>query len=334
MDLLYYPHVNRKDVKKNPFNYRFLDGLKKSGVSVESVRENTGVVDLFLKFTKTNCFFFNFIENLPERKFGVIQSIFFILFILIAKAFKKRILWCAHNNISHSKNKFFFKKLLFRLIAASSDKILVLSNCGKTLLKPFVSNHKKIYVINLPTENFDINPDKTKIGPDIDFLIWGEIFPYKGVSKFMKFYETSNYFNNKKIYIVGKIKDKNLLNSKTFRNKKNLLIRNEFIDEKELVNLHLRSKYIFFSYEYDSTIASSALNFSLSLKSNILASNVGQFSDMGQKGLVLTYNNFEDIEKILNSNTELNIKEISKYIEENSWEKFILTFKNIFLKDD
>lgn len=332
IDILYYPYVNIEDDKKNPFNYRFLAGLNELELNAQSVRKNFGVVDLFLKFTKTKSYLFNFIENLPDRRFGIIQSIFFILFLILAKVFNKKILWCAHNKISHSRNKFFIKKLLFRLLAIFANKILVLSSSGKIFLRPFVLNNKKIFVINHPTYSFKNNLIKSKKDFDIDFLIWGEIFPYKGVSSFLDFCESSIFFKNKRIHIAGLIKDKNILNSSSYNNMNNLSIKNKFIDEKELIDLHLRSKYIFFSYEHDSAIASAALNFSLSLKSNILASNVGQFSDLGKKGLLNTYDNFEDIERILTNNTEPNISEISKYLKDNSWEKFLLKFNNDFLK--
>jgi len=89
-----------------------------------------GIFDLLKYIFKIDYLFLNWIENLPERKAGRIQTLFFLAILPILKLLGVKIVWTMHNKLSHSKDHLFLKKLIFKGLLNNAEIILTHSSEG------------------------------------------------------------------------------------------------------------------------------------------------------------------------------------------------------------
>src|SRR5690606_28218608 len=75
-------------------------------------------------------FILNWIESLPEKRFGKLQAIFFVLFTFCAKILKKKIVWILHNKYSHHKRRNRWIDFMYRFMMTHSDIIITHSTGG------------------------------------------------------------------------------------------------------------------------------------------------------------------------------------------------------------
>ena len=279
MNLFLYPFNQiDKTIMKSPYQSRFIETISLNGINIINGYSKYGVFDILLYLKKTNVYYFNFIENLPHRKFGLVQYLLFFPIFFILKIFRKKIIFVLHNKISHSKNCFTLKKILVSLMINYSDIVFTLAKEGIEFGKTISFRNTPIYFYNLPVEN-NLNHIKN-INKDIDILIWGAISDYKGVDKFLIYLKEKNLQSKYNITIASKVLGKQLKNKILGLKTDNITLIDSFIDESDLIKLHNRSKNILFTYEKNSMLSSSALMYSLSLGANIIGPDVGAFRDL------------------------------------------------------
>ena len=82
MNVFLYPFNDiQKTSMKNSYQDNFIRNLENNPIKIVNKQTNYGVLDIITYFNKTDIFYFNFIENLP-RRFGLLQSLFFIYLII------------------------------------------------------------------------------------------------------------------------------------------------------------------------------------------------------------------------------------------------------------
>jgi len=331
MKLFLYP-MNRTDstINKNPYQELFIENIENNDITVINKNKSLklGVISLLTHLIKTDVYYFNFIENIPERKFGVVQSLLFFPIFLILKLFNKKIVWMLHNKISHSKKYLPFKVLITYMMINYSDLVFTMSKDGISFGKTLLRRDRDLLFLHHPIEN-NLDRSNKLIEQNIDILIWGAVSPYKGVYEFLKFVKRNKLDETYKICLAGKVTKNSLLESIRKLNIKNISIIDSFISDDELELLHDRSKYILFTYAGYSTLSSAALMYSLSQGSRIIGPNVGSFRDLRKKSLIYTYEDFEEIEKIVaSSKFDLSKDKIRDFIILNSWNRFTLTISD------
>jgi glycosyltransferase involved in cell wall biosynthesis len=289
-----------------------------------------GITDLFHFFRKTDIVYLNWIEDLPEKHMGKIQTLIFFSLFAALKSSGKKIIWTLHNKTSHSKKKKFIKTSLFKLLLNRSDLIITHSEEG---LKHIPQKTPSVYIPHPVRHKPDISsslPEKS-----YDIIIWGTIAPYKGIDAFLNHLEEKDLINRYRIMIAGKVTDSDLLVS--LKNKvsryKNISLQNKFIEEDELDQLIKKSKIILFSYHSESVLSSGALMDSLKYPSAIIGPDTGAFKDLSKEGIVYTFRNYDDLTPLINNIISTDKKEAErdekrrKFMEENSWEKFSVKLK-------
>jgi beta-1,4-mannosyltransferase len=323
MNIYMFPYNNiERSKNKNPYINDLLDSLKANNVNIINGRKNNkyGIFDLLIKMTKTDIYYLNFIENTPDRKFGFIQTISLIIILLILKISGKKILWVIHNKISHSKNKLLSKIILFYILTNIADKLITHSKEGILFTKSFLKKGKDIKFIHHPIKNnLFINNTYSKKN---DILIWGAITPYKGIHSFIDYViknKLNDYYN---ILIIGKISDKELKDKLESIHERNIIIKNQFIENEDLEKLFSETKFVLFTYSGFSTLSSGALMDTLSYGAKVIGPNVGAFKDLKEESLIETYNSFDELFKKIKDPELLTNFNIDKFINDNTWDNF------------
>ena len=169
----------------NPYLNDFIKSEKDKIIFVnEKNPSNSGILDIIKYIFRIDLIFLNWIENVPERKGGIIQTFFVFFILLMAKIFDFKIIWTMHNKMSHSKEQEYWKKLIFKNMLKYSDIILTHSSEGISYGEEIVpGSGKKIHFYHHPIKDRRLPKKLTK---EYDLLIWGTISPYKGIDKFLE----------------------------------------------------------------------------------------------------------------------------------------------------
>lgn len=292
---------------------------------------NKGILNIFKYITKIDCLFLNWIEDLPDKKGGIVQSIIFLGLLRVIKLFKVKLIWTLHNKVSHSSNKLYFKKKIFSAMLKRSDLILTHSIEGISFaesLCPGISSrifyfpHPIVPVSSLPTEV----PEKK-----YDILIWGSLAPYKAIDNFLEFLSKNDLADRFRILIAGKAVSLEFLGTIMKYESENIIIRDQFIENAELAVLMHQSKAVLFTYAGDSVLSSGALIDSISLGAAVIGPNVGAFAELGELGIISTYNTMEDLKILLDqvdqSDPQVIRAKTKEFIDSHTWSEFSKVFE-------
>ena len=258
-------------------------------------------------------FIIQWIDLIPNKRFGKIQFVLFLLIMQLLK-FKKRtkIVWVMHNKHAHNgKSRLVDYGMMF--MSKISDLVITHSNEGVIFFNTkYPNNAGKCVYIPHP-----VYSDKLFLPCicDYDYIIWGGINKRKMVAEFLHKANNSIFYKTKKILVVGKCNDEDyckLLNKET---NSNIIFINSFLSDDELGNYIRKSRFILFTYNTDSLLSSGALIYSINFRKPIIGPNSGNFADLNT--IVRTYSNFDDIEKIDYFD---NSAECEEYIRNNKWE--------------
>lgn len=306
--------------------FLFLNRTKPSG---------KGIFDILSYMRNIQFVFLNWIEDLPDKRGGLVQTIFFVLLVYFLKARKVKIVWTMHNKESHYKSNLWLKKKLFGFILRKSDYILTHARDGIVCFNQYKVNHaEKIRYFPHPL-NKEFLPLKTD--PYHDILIWGSIIPYKGVDKFLSFLHERKLQDKYRICIAGKVKPDDYIEKiKSYCNN-NIVLENRYIPAKDLEGLMCNSKIILFTYLDDSVLSSGALMDTLSYGMEILGPHAGAFKDAQEEGLIHTFSGYDELMGLLDKNLmewpQNNRIAIEKFIEQYNWNQFAIEMAD-WIKDD
>jgi len=316
----------KKSVSKNPYIDKLIDTIELNSCNVVNKDKVSkfGILDLLFYVGKVDTYYLNWVENLPDKRFGWIQAIVFICIFFMLKLFGKKIVWMMHNKLSHSKKGLFLKVVTNYLLVNYSDVVLTHSLDGVRFGNILLKKEKIIEFIHHPLENNTkkINYDLDR---DIDILIWGSISPYKGIDTFLEYLQKSEVTSNYNIHIVGKITNNTLAEKLNLSVTNNIVIENDFVSTQRLEELFSRSKMVLFTYAGYSTLSSGALMDTLSYNNYVTGPNVGAFRDLNEEGLIDTFIDFNNlIDKLENGlfHKKLDSQKLDNFIKNNSWENF------------
>jgi len=282
-----------------------------------------GIFNLIKYIFKVDYLFLNWVEDLPDKRGGVIQSVFFILSVYLSKLLRVKILWVLHNKESHYSTNRLLKAFLFKFLIRKSNYILTHSREGLNYLDQYPAARKRstMYCPH-PLEKKFIQQRKD---PSIDFLIWGSIIPYKGIDKFLELLYEFKLENRYRIVIAGKVQSSGYEELISGYCNESIRLDNRFIPENELIRYLENTKTVLFTYVGNSVLSSGALMESLSFGVNILAPEVGAFRDTKDEGIIDTYKDYNELGQILQKGFVQpgNRRDsIESFIKANNWDQF------------
>lgn len=308
----------------NPYVPNVEAALSEKHVIINQTPNYKGVLELFPYLTKSDIFFFNWIEDIPIKKYGLLQTVLFPIFLVLAKIMKKKIIWVLHNKFSHERKHRRLIKFNFKLMIKHSDLIITHSNAGIEFVKErFPKQAKKVKYIIHPVDK--MFPVSEVVEKKFDLLIWGTIHPYKGVIDFLKFAKNKPEIRNIKIALSGicpNPEEREQLNKLLTDN---ITYINDFQDIEEIAKLANQSRFVLFTYNSESILSSGSFMDSIRMGTSVIGPNKGAFKDLKSYSFVETYNTFDEISDILvkkkTNNTEI-FKEIQDFCVQNTWNLF------------
>jgi beta-1,4-mannosyltransferase len=290
-----------------------------------------GILNLYKFLHKTDLLLLNWIEDLPDKKGGVFQGILFLTLLKLKKFSRIKVIWTLHNKFSHNSSKLFLKKLLVSSLLKRSDIIITHSTEGikfAEALHPGVSS--RIFYFPHPVIPFK-GPVKQVSDKKYDILIWGTLAPYKAIDIFLEFLAERNALNNYRILIVGKAVNPEFFMKLRKYESENIEIRNQFIENDELVSMIQQSKVTLFTYSGNSVLSSGALIDSISYGAVVFGPDTGAFAEMGHAGVIRTYESLENLFVLLEQMDQLDNsgipERISEFVESHTWSKFSEAFR-------
>jgi beta-1,4-mannosyltransferase len=285
---------------------------------------NKGILDLVKFYKKIDLLFLNWIEDLPDKKGGLVQVLFFIILVRLLKGRKVPVIWTMHNKLSHYHTHTRVKKFMFRFLIRRCDFIITHSTEGIRYAGEYgVRNYaRKMRYFPHPLENRMI---KFKESPVQDILIWGSVIPYKNIDGFLSYLHENGMENRYRIRIFGKVKPSEYEEViKPFCNS-DIILDNRYIPQDELEGFVAESRTIIFTHAGESVLSSGALMDSLSYGATVFGPHIAAFRDAYEAGLIQTFQSFGELVELLDQSKQSprNQNElIAPFINENNWSQF------------
>lgn len=315
----------------NPYLLHLEKSLSDQHKIINQSPNKRGVLDLFRFLSRSDIFFFNWIEDISAKKFGKLQTILFLIFLFMAKRFGKKLIWVLHNKYSHEKTNRQWIRFAFERMIKNADIIITHSKEGIDFVaESYPKYASKVKYIIHPVEA--ILPTKSNVIKDFDLLIWGTIYRYKGVTEFVEFVHDSPNLHDKKIMIAGICPDPALKENLKGLLRDNIKYIDEFINIEDLAKLANKSKFVLFTYNSDSVLSSGSLMDSIRMSSVIIGPDRGAFRDLKSFNFIKIYQTYEDISAIVDSSDtapEVVRKEVEQFCLQNSWDLYGEKLKNV-----
>lgn len=325
--IYFYPKINYQSSESpNPYISDFENALSENNKIVNKKFNKKGVLDFFKYLFSVDIYVLNWIEDLVSYRFGKVQTIAFCFFLLISKSLRKKIVWILHNKYSHDRKKNFWTDFLFKMMINNADIILTHSLEGIDFVKKnSPKNANKVKYIIHPVRN--IFPYKAiNNAKKFDFIIWGSLYPYKGVLEFLEFINGSIRKSEFKILIVGKCFDKHYKNSLQKYLSPNVIHCDKLFSIEEIADFVSQSKFILFTYKSSSVLSSGTLMDSIRMRTPIIGPDIGAFRDLKKYSFLEVYQNYKDILDIYDFYKEdtyqLN-REVENFCLKNSWKSIM-----------
>lgn len=315
----------------NPYCDNFLDSIKGyfDIVRNSNLRLPRGLELLYGSF-RADYYILNWLESISSMRCGSLQAIMGVLALIFIKFRGKDIIWMFHNIHPHEGEGFWsslIQKLLFKwssLIVAHSQEAT-----------DYAHSHTKCPVFYRP------HPFKKKTygvwsgdSRESDFLLWGDIYPYKGIVEFLK--NPLLKQGNISVFIIGKPTSEELLKQIECNLSANIRFENRRAGYDEIAILCKKSKYVLFPYVGDSISSSGVLMDTLQMGGTPVGPNKGAFADLQRLGCCITYNNINEVFSFLcngRQSVRLESKNVDSFIEQNSWEAFgVWLYKTLITK--
>ncbi len=313
----------------NPYLSNFISSLRHRIEFLNETRPSAyGLFDIFRYLNKIDYVFFNWIEDLADKRGGLLQYLCFIFLIQWCRLKKIKIVWTLHNKLSHYEGNRWLKKRIFVKIAKNSDYILTHSNEGiKYYASHAFSEIHKIRYFAHPLEKKFLDLEKN---PAIDILIWGSIIPYKGIDAFLRYLYEKKLETKYNVVIAGKIKPESYEKEILPFASESIRVENRYVPTDEIKSMISNSKMIIFTYEKASVLSSGILMDTLSYGGYIVAPYVGAFKDVkDEMDIIETYESYDEllaiVEKSMKNRPDRKT-EIAQFIEKNTWAVFAKEF--------
>jgi len=326
---LYPLTANTRNSVINPYVSNLKDALRSNFDVINAANpSNTGIFDIIKYLRKVDVVYFNWSEEVPENSLGRIQGVFLLLLLQYLKRSPILIIWTLHNKSSHYSAYRRLKKMIYNQMLKKSDLIITHAKEGLDL----IPDGKKAFFHHHPLNKSIVKPGQ-KNSFSYDIIIWGTIYPYKGIHTFLKFLEHNSSIEKYKILIAGKIMTQSLAGElRSYSEKYNKVdLMDGFVEKEKLIDLVQDSKIALFTYHSDSILSSGALMDSLTYGATIVGPAVGAFNDLRELDLIETYTDFNSLISVVDQELESadeNLsrqKKLSEFIVANSWDQFALT---------
>ena len=329
MKVFFYPFSANRE-SSNPFGFNFVSSLAEQGVDVVNYKKQItrySVFDMFLM--KSDAYILNWIEDLPNRKFGNLLAIMFLSFFFIQRLRGKKFVWVFHNIESHYKENALSRRIKKSLINHAYF-FITLSGKGRAILSQ--KTKKNIIFLNHPINSDLLSIEAKPSKKSYDVLIWGSIIRYKGILEFLQYLHDKGMSERFRVLVVGGCKDVSYFEELSKLTSSTIEIEKRMADFAEVKGLIQQSKFVLFPYIGNSVSSSGALIDTITMGGNSVGPCVGAFEDLQKEGVCFTYQNYEELIQIISSDKHIKSDKIKTFNDNNTWEQFASVVKNELVK--
>lgn len=264
---------------------------------------------------KGDIFLLSFVETIAFHRLAFIQTCMALLALDIMKLRRRTIVFFFHNPRPH-KGENVLSRMLTRRLFRYADLVVTHSGNTAAIAREKV-REDKVLVCPIPFEPAVAPVAK---GPECDVLIWGSIFPYKGIAEFIA--DPAIATSGLKIDIIGECRDAALAEKITALAKGSIQFENRRAEMEEVASRVAGSRIVLFPYLPGSVSGSGSLTDTLRFGGNPVGPDAGAFRDLAAQGLCKVYSKPSEVLEILESGWKVDASRLDRYIEENSWSAF------------
>lgn len=325
----YYPNTKSKEsvaFDTGSSYLRFLlTALKKKWTFVNIGNQSkVGIFDLVSYINRIDILLLNWIENIPDKRLGLFQTLFFLLILVFLHFFNVKVIWIMHNKGSHVPTRIHLKKAIIKALLKRSDLVITHAYEGIDYArKEFRVSGDNIKYLPHPF----MKSYRRSSNPEIiyDIVIWGKIWQYKGIDRFLHYLKENDLLHDFKIMVAGTIYPENYKKELLSYSTPEICFDSRFIPDEELDKIIDQSNIVLFTYEGTSTLSSAALMDSFTYVDKlIIGPHVGAFADLANDGLIYTYHNYSELTQMLKDITTLKKDPDRRidFIKNNTWDSF------------
>lgn len=303
----------------NPYSPNVKKAWTKFGVVLDN--NNTPVKPAIKGLLKNCCvadvFLLNWIEGIANHRGGFVQYFLAKLCLLVIKIRNRKIVWTLHNIHPHGGANDYSDKMS-NYLYKHADIIIAHSKDAQEYAEKKASC--PVYYVCHPFNTFGQFASKQERTQEV--LIWGTIYPYKGIAQFLQEVNSRNV--DLSIRIVGTCSDSNLLNEivRNIQNNHKIVFENRRPSFEEIGELISTSKYVLFPYVGGGVSSSGALMDTIAMGGIAMGPNIGAFKDLSKDGICMAYNDYDDMFKRLKTSPEISKQYVGDFVKQNSWENF------------
>ncbi|RYZ16977.1 MAG: hypothetical protein EOO16_24925 [Chitinophagaceae bacterium] len=277
-----------------------------------------GLFDLARRLPQADIVYFNWIEDLVDKRFGYLQLALLPLLLLWCRLSGKQVVWFVHNTISHSKHHWRAKRFTAALMRRFAHTVLAHASGAAQ-----VAGRRPVAVCDHPMPAFTPVP---AAAPRWDVVLWGSVSPYKGILEFVRLHAARPELREVKVLVAGRFSSPELYEAVRAAAGSNVTLRNELIAEKELPQLLAQSRYVLFAYKSASVLGSAALCRTLGFGKTVIGPDCGAFRALAARGLLYSHRNNDELCALLQQLQAepryVDTGALETYAAENGWGHF------------
>ncbi len=350
MKVTVYPQlIDYGGAHANTYVRDFVGALKENGVTVANGPHKNPLFSLLPKKVDSDVYIFHWLENVPDYKYGLLQTVVAIWLMFVIKLKGKKLVWFLHNKQPHAAGHRAINNLIIKLLVRKADLIVTHATEGLELIRQqYPAAASRTVFLHHPTKNrLDLHQEKAAAVPEstyraetgskiaavtgrkteaeggTDLLLWGNISLYKGVLEFVRYAVERNL--SLRIKIIGKCSSADLYERLKELSNEFIHIENRSISFDELGAEIRAARFVLIPYAPQSVLSSGLLMDSLSFGAAVIGPDVGSFRDYArEKSLnVYTFHSFDEIPGLVrNSGKTAKAEDYESFLTLHSWESF------------
>lgn len=317
-----YPTFDaRRDKSGNQYILRFREAFENAeGIKVLNRFQRSETLGLLLN-ADADVFILHWVDLIPSKPLGTLQTLFFKCGVLLAKRCGRKIVWVLHNKTAHDKSRGKAEALM-DWMSERADAVIVHSGDGVDFFhKRFPASRAACSFIPHPVYSEEMYANGGT--PEYDYVVWGSITPRKNVLEFVRFAAADPSMKDKRILICGRCASEELDADIRQSLRPGIDYENRFFSDEELHERIGTGAVILFTYSEKSLLSSGALIYSLNFGKPVIGPDSGAFLDL--PGVVACFNDFSQIASLSQSGGYDPTK-AREYISENTWARFPAKF--------
>ncbi len=332
--IVVFPHLKAQpDQRTNPYIDDFVRALNAlPHCQVVNPPHKNPLLSILPHSRRADVYIFNWYENIPDTKYGVLQTLVAALFVIFLRLRRRKVVWMLHNKRPHAKGYERLKRFLAKHMARLSTLIVTHSEEGLRLIEqayPYARN--KAHFLHHPTKCRLPQTSMPTAEKKYQLLIWGTIARYKGVFQFVE-YLNRHPEHGLQVCIVGGASEADYRELESLAGPGVTVIRQRPSFD-ELARYVAQSEFVLCPYNPESVLSSGMLMDSLSFGAKVIGPDTGSFRDYAKmkQPVVYTFRTFDDIPHIVahGSERQASADDYRRFLQENDWEHFAHTLARL-----